>query len=101
MQSVDELTIAAVRAAMAPGYDLDAVAADLADRAHRNITALRLAKARVERGAGWRAGPIGQRARDALGRAMELAVRPADEIDLTGAVAPDEIDLTEESRSSA
>ncbi|MGY6501396.1 MAG: hypothetical protein ACXIVQ_10960 [Acidimicrobiales bacterium] len=102
MQSVDELTIAAVRSAMAPGYDVDEVAADLVARAQRNITALRLARARVERGAGWRSGPIGQRARDALIRAMELALHPADPIDLTDTALPESIDLTERaSRSTA
>jgi hypothetical protein len=87
MPSVEELSVAAVRSAMAPGYELDAVAADLLCRAQSNVTALRLARARVERGAGWRAGPIGQRARDALTRAIELSEHPAAEripdIDLT------------------
>jgi hypothetical protein len=90
MPSVEELSVAAVRSAMAPGFRLDHVAAELSTRANANVTALRLARARVERGAGWRAGPIGQRARDALTRAIELSQpgEPAaiDEIDLTDPV---------------
>lgn len=88
MPSVEELSVTAVRSAMAPGYDLHKVAADLVVRARRNITALRMARARVERGAGWRSGPIGLRAREALTLAIELTVADA-EIDLT------EIDLTD------
>jgi hypothetical protein len=87
MPSVEELSVAAVRSAMAPGFELDQVASDLLGRAQDNGTALKLARARVERGAGWRAGPIGQRARDALTRAIELSEHPQaeriPEIDLT------------------
>ena len=90
MPSIEELTVAAVRSAMAPGYRLETVGADLADRADHNVTALRIARARVERGAGWRAGPIGQRAREALTHAIALAEddhSPDHEIDITDDVA--------------
>jgi hypothetical protein len=90
MPSIEELTVAAVRSAMAPGYQRDTVGAELVQKAARNATALRIARARVERGAGWRAGPIGQRAREALTHAIELAERAdqTESIDLT------EVDLT-------
>jgi hypothetical protein len=91
MPSVEELTVAAVRAAMAPGFELDAVAVALVDRAHGNVTALRLARARVERGAGWRSGPVGERAREVLSRAIDLCTHPAAEVIL-------EIDLTDGAR---
>ncbi len=88
MPSVEELTIAAVRSAMAPGFELDEVAVALAHRAQHNVTALRIARARVERGAGWRSGPIGLRAREALSRAIDLCEHPAAEV-IT------EVDLTD------
>lgn len=72
MPSVEELSVTAVRSAMAPGFDPDQVAAELVERSRRNVTALRMARARVERGAGWRSGPIGQRARDVLTQAINL-----------------------------
>lgn len=88
MPTVHELAVAAVRSAMAPGYQRDLVGAELVQKAHRNITALRIARARVERGAGWRSGPIGMRAREALTCAIELAGR-----DDTDHAVPDDIDL--------
>lgn len=93
MTPVEELTIAAVRHAMAPGYELETVARSLCHRAEANTTALRIARARVERGAGWRAGPIGQRARDALSRAIDLAEHTdtGGDIDLTD---PEELNLS-------
>lgn len=81
MTSIEELTISAVRSAMAPGYEQETAARSLCQRSGGNVTALRIARARVERGAGWRAGPIGQRAREALTRA--IALTDPDEIDLT------------------
>jgi hypothetical protein len=86
MMQVEELTVAAVRSAMASDYELDRVASELMHRSHHNVTALRVARAKVERGAGWRAGPIGQRARDALTRAIERC-EADDEIDLTEGAA--------------
>ncbi|MFP3907857.1 MAG: hypothetical protein ACLFWR_12550 [Acidimicrobiales bacterium] len=86
MPSIEELTVAAVRSAMAPGYEREQVGVELLRKAAQNTTALRIARARVERGAGWRAGPIGQRARDALTHAIELAER-GHEIDLTETTA--------------
>jgi hypothetical protein len=90
MPTVHELAVAAVRSAMAPGYQRELVGAELVRKAHRNITALRIARARVERGAGWRSGPIGLRAREALTCAIELAAR--DEIDLTETADSDATD---------
>ena len=88
MPSVEELTIAAVRSAMAPGYQQEVAGAELVERADHNVTALRIARARVERGAGWRAGPIGQRAREALTHAIALAEGGQDDqIDLTDDIA--------------
>lgn len=75
MPSVEELSVTAVRSAMAPGFDPSLVALDLVERSRNNVTALRMARARVERGAGWRSGPIGQRARDVLTLAIELCDR--------------------------
>lgn len=97
MPSVEELSVTAVRSAMAPGFELDAVALDLLDRSQSNLTALRLARARVERGAGWRAGPIGQRAREALTRAIELGLQPEPEriTHVTDIGDIGEIDLTD------
>jgi hypothetical protein len=92
MPSVEELSVTAVRSAMAPGFDQERVATDLVIRARRNITALRMARARVERGAGWRSGPIGQRARDALTLAIDMCTALTRDLDLGHL---DEIDLTE------
>jgi hypothetical protein len=99
MPSVEELSVAAVRSAMAPGYELDAVAAQLTARARRNVTALKLARARVERGGGWRSGPIGLRAREALSRAIELCEHPAAEV-ITDIDLTDTVDLTDSSELS-
>lgn len=93
MPSVEELSVTAVRSAMAPGFDPALVASELVERSRNNITALRMARARVERGAGWRSGPIGQRARDVLTLAIELCERVEDARETLMASA--EIDLTE------